>query len=427
MNLRRSVRRAREAVRVTTAIARERWQTGLVFSPFLGSARNDPYPLYRRMREGDPVHRSYAVRGWILFRHADCMALLRDNRFSADDRNYVAWEQERAAAVADGLADPNRQPEPAMLRRDPPDHTRLRSLVNKAFTPRSIERLRPRIEQITDELLTGLAKQGQFDLIEDFAVPLPVTIIAEMLGVPVQDQDMFKRWSDHLVGFLDPQASPGPKILRRTADEFFAYMDRIADERRLHPADDLITALVQAEERGDRLSEQELHGTLALLLAAGNETTTNLIGNGMLALLRCPDQFTRLRDQPELVDSAVEELLRWDSPVQFTMRIPTEDVDFDGHRFSKGQAVIAVLGAANRDPEVFDNPESLDIGRPDNKHVSFGYGVHFCLGAQLARLEARIAFRELLRRFPDLQLADPNPRWRRLTFLRGVEALRVRG
>jgi cytochrome P450 len=314
-----------------------------------------------------------------------------------------------------------------MLRRDPPDHTRLRKLVSKAFTPRALERLRPRVEELADTLLTALARRGEFDVIRDFAVPFPVTIIAEMLGIPSRDFATFKRWSDHLVGFLDPLASPGPKVLRRTVDEFAGYMAALAEARRREPADDLLTALVQAEEQGQHLSEQELQGTLALLLAAGNETTTNLIGNGLLALLRHPDQLARLREDPGIAERAIEELLRWDSPVQLTMRIPTEAIDFDGVCFEKHQAVVTVLGAANRDPEAFAHPDVLDLGREPNEHVAFGQGIHFCLGAQLARLEGQVALRELVRRFPTLRLATDQPRWRRLTFLRGVGSLPVRG
>jgi cytochrome P450 len=423
---RRALRLAREAARLSAAVVRERIETGLVFNPVQGKYRRDPYPMYRALRERDPVHRSYAVRGWVLFRHADALAVLRDARFSADDRHYIAYAQERAGAIADGVVDPSQPEEPVMLRRDPPDHTRLRSLVNKAFTPRAVEKLQGRLETLTDELLNDMAARAEADVIADLAVPLPVTIIAEMLGVPAEDRATFKRWSDHLVGFLDPQASPGPVILRRTAEEFFAYMGKIAAARRSEPADDLMSALVAAEERGEKLSEQELNGTLALLLAAGNETTTNLIGNGLLALLRHPDQLARLRAAPSLIDRAVEELLRWDSPVQFTMRIPLEDMDFDGHPFRRGQAVVAVLGAANRDPAAVNDPERFDIGRAEVRHLSFGYGVHFCLGAQLARLEARIALGMLIERFPNLRLAASDVRWRRLTFLRGLEALPVR-
>jgi cytochrome P450 len=415
--------KAREAARMVGGLALERVQTGHVFNPLLGAARRNPDPLYRRLRENDPVHRSHAVRGWVLFRHADCLELLRDPRFSADDRNLAGYSRQRAMAIREGLVDPSAPQEPVMLRRDPPDHTRLRGLVNKAFTPRAVEKLRPRMEELTEELLSELARRGSFDLIADFAVPLPVTIIAEMLGIPARDRQLFKRWSDHLVGFLDPQASPGPAVLRRTVEEFFAYLEQIIEQRRRVPTDDLLSRLVLAEEAGDRLSEQELHGTVALLLAAGNETTTNLIGNGLLALLRHPEQAERLRSQPELAASAVEELLRWDSPVQFTMRIPTRELEFRGRRFQPGQAVVAVLGSANHDPEVFESPDRLDLGRRDNRHLSFGQGAHFCLGAQLARLEGQVALSALLRHFPDLRLAGGEPRWRRLTFLRGVESL----
>jgi cytochrome P450 len=416
---------AREAARVAGGVVVERLQTGYVFNPIVGPVRRNPYPLYRRLRENDPIHRSHPVRGWILFRHADCVELLRDPRFSADDRKLAGYARQYAMSIREGLADPQAPQEPVMLRRDPPDHTRLRGLVNKAFTPRAIEKLRARIEALADELLSDLGRKGEFDLIADFAVPLPVTIIAEMLGIPPEDRALFKRWSDALVGFLDPQASPGPAVLRRTVEEFSRYMARIAEERRRVPADDLLSALVLAEEQGDRLSEQELVGTLALLLAAGNETTTNLIGNGMLALLRHPEQLERLRGEPALIESAVEELLRWDSPVQFTMRIPTEEVEFRGRTFQPGQAIVAVLGSANRDPEVFEDPEVLELGRADNRHLSFGQGVHFCLGAQLARLEGQLALATLVGRFPDLRLAGGDPKWRRLTFLRGVESLSV--
>jgi len=426
----RALRIGREAARMGAAMAVERWETGHVFNPLfhplVRSVREWPYPLYGRLREYDPIHRSRAIRGWFLFRHADCLAVLRDQRFSADDRNYVGYARQRAWEIADGLADPTLPDEPPMLRRDPPDHTRMRRLVSKAFTPRAIERLRARIEVLTDELLCGLARRGTFDVIRDFAVPLPVTVIAETLGIPAADFAMFKRWSDHLVGFLDPLASPGPEALRATVAEFDAYMARLADQRRREPADDLLSALVQAEEQGDRLSSQELQGTIALLLAAGNETTTNLIGNGVLALLRHPEQLARLHAEPEIVEPAVEELLRWDSPVQLTMRIPTEPIELGGVRFEPHEAVVVVLGAANHDPAAFARPEVLDVAREPTEHAAFGYGIHFCLGAQLARLEGQVALREITRRFPGMRLAGDAPRWRRLTFLRGVEALPVR-
>jgi pimeloyl-[acyl-carrier protein] synthase len=426
MGLRRRLRIGRELTRLLAALAVERVATGWVLNPLADRTRADPYALYAALRRHDPVHRSVAARGWFLLRHADCLRVLRDERFSADDRHLAIYARRRAWAVADGLVDPGEPDEPVMLRRDPPDHTRLRRLVSKAFTPRAIARLRPRIEALTDELLGRLAGSGTVDLIEALAVPLPITVIAEMLGIPAEDRATFKRWSDHLVGFLDPLAAPAPAVLRRTVDEFRTYMDALAAERRRAPADDLLTGLVQAEDAGDRLSQQELHGTLALLLAAGNETTTNLIGNGTLALLQHPEQRERLRTEPGIAERAVDELLRWDSPVQLTMRIPLEDVELDGHRLAHGQAVIAVLGSANRDPAVFAEPDRLDLGRAGGDHLAFGHGIHFCLGAQLARLEGEVVLGELMRRFPDMRLATDRVRWRRLTFLRGLDRLPVR-
>jgi hypothetical protein len=418
---------AREGVRLVTAVARERIETGHVFNPLAPRWRRDPYPMYRRLREADPVHRSRAAWGFVLFRHADCIEVLRDGRFSADDRNMAAFDLLQRRAVRAGLAQPGEERGNVMLRSDPPVHTRLRGLVSKAFTSRAVEKLRPRVEELAEELLADLARRRSFDLIEDFAVPLPVTLIAEMLGIPARDRATFKRWSDDLVGFLDPLVSPGAEQLRRTVTEFEAYMDAIGDERRRRPADDLISALVLAEEQGDRLSRDELRSTLALLLAAGNETTTNLIGNGTLALLRHPGALARLRDEPGVVPSAVEELLRFDSPVQFTARMPLEDVDWRGHRFRKGDNIVLALGSANRDPEVFPEPDRLDLARAENRHLALGHGAHFCLGAPLARLEGQVALSALARRLPDLRLAaDPGKlRFRRATFLRGLEALPV--
>jgi cytochrome P450 len=425
MTVERVLRTATEATRLLGALAVEWLRTGIVFNPIAERHREDPYPFYRRLRTRDPIHRSWAAYGWVVSRHRDVVEVLRDPRFSADDRNFSQYPRLRAQRIRDGLADPDREPAPVMLRIDPPDHTRLRSLVSKAFTPRAVARLRPRIEEITATLLDGLAGRDGFDVVADFAVPLPVTVIAEMLGIPAEDRATFKRWSDVLVGFLDPVAAPAPAVMRTTVEEFFAYVGRIAAERRARPADDLLSALVAAEDAGEKLSEEELHGTVALLLAAGNETTTNLIGNGLLALLRHPDELARLRGDPGLIERAGEELLRYDSPVQLTGRIAKEDVDFHGARFRAGQNVILLLGAANRDPEVFPDPDRLDLGRPAQEHLSFGLGHHFCLGAPLARLEAHVALGELVRRFPRLRLADDRIPWGRFSFLRGPRALRV--
>ncbi len=425
MRLGRAVRTGIEAVRVGGLALRERIETGLVFNPVSPRFRADPYPLYARLRERDPIHRSRPAAGWVLTRYDDVLEVLRDPRFSADDRNFREYPRMRAQRVRDGLAEEGGDDTPLLLRSDPPDHTRLRGLVSEAFTLRAVEKLRPRIEKLVDELLSGWQGRDTVDVMGELAVPLPLTVIAEMLGIPSEDRARFKLWSDALVGFLDPLAAGAPET-RQRVDELREYLMRVTEERRRRPADDLLSALVLAEEEGDRLSENELYGTVALLLAAGNETTTNLIGNGTLALLRQPEQLARLHEEPERVPHAVEELLRLDSPVQITGRIPLEPIDFHGHRFEPGQMIVLLLGAANRDPAAFRDPDRLDVARENVRHLSFGHGVHFCLGAQLARLEAEVAFAGLARRFPGLRLA-PNTRlqWNRTILLRGLQALPV--
>ncbi len=425
MNVVSVLHKSGEATRAVGAVALERLRSGVVFNPMSKRQRRDPYPIYRRLQSSDPIHRTWAAYGWALSRYDDIVEVLKDPRFSADDRNFSQFERFRRQAIREGRVDADEERTPIMLRCDPPDHTRLRSLVSKAFTPRAVEKLRRRIEEITTELLDRVSRRSGFDLIAELAVPLPVTIIAEMLGIPAEDRATFKRWSDVLVGFLDPQAAAKPEVMRATVDEFFAYVSRIAEQRRARPMDDLLSALVLAEEEGDKLSEDELHATVALLLAAGNETTTNLIGNGLLALLRHRDQFERLRADPSLIESAVEELLRFDSPVQLTGRVMLEDFEFHGRAFRKGQNAILLLGAANRDPKVFPEPDRLDLGRTDNRHLSFSHGNHFCLGAQLARLEAQVAVREIVRRFPGMHLASERLEWGNFLFLRGLKALPV--
>ncbi len=310
-----------------------------------------------------------------------------------------------------------------MLVVDPPDHTRLRTLVQKAFTPRVVERLRPRIEALVKEALDEAEARGSMDLVADLAYPLPVTVIAELLGVPVEDRSAFRRWSDALVGALDPVALTDRRSAVLAArDALHAYLERVVAERRAAPRDDLISRLVEAEEQGDRLSGPELLAMGVLLLVAGHETTVNLIGNGINALLAHPDQLARLRDEPELIEPAVEELLRYDSPVQLTGRVALEELELGGRRVEPGQMLMLLLGAANRDPRVFAEPERLDLGRDPNPHLAFGRGIHFCLGAPLARLEGQIAIRELVRRFPTLRLAG-TPERRPTVTLRGFASL----
>jgi pimeloyl-[acyl-carrier protein] synthase len=386
------------------------------FNPFDPAVVANPYPYYRRMRDQDPVHWNGSIRTWFLTRHADVSELLRDDRFSSD-----RTRGERYVEPPPGRGRPAR----SMLVVDPPDHTRLRNLVNKAFTPRMVERLRPRIESITADLVDRLASESEVDLISRFAYPLPVIVIAEMLGVPVQDRAQFQEWSAVVVRGLDPFVDPETQEAIFDAREALAgYLRGIIVQRRREPADDLITAMIAARETGDLLSEGELVAMCNLLLVAGHETTVNLIGGGVLALLRNPDQLERLRRRPELARTAVEELLRYTPPVQWTGRVAVVELEIDGRRVAPRQSVIGILAAANRDPEVFDDPDRLDVGRDPNPHVSFGRGIHFCLGSPLARLEAQVALPMLVERFPDLRLAgtpEPRPTWN----LRGLASLPV--
>jgi len=316
-----------------------------------------------------------------------------------------------------------------MLDRDPPDHTRLRGLVNKAFTPRVVEGLRPHIQKIVDGLLARVEGAGTMDLIEEFAYPLPVTVICQMLGVPVEDRERFKQWGLDIARGLDAiLLPPDSDVARRSVAARHAladYFRALIAERRAAPRGDMLSDLIAAEEAGDKLSEDELLATCILLLVAGHETTVNLIGNGTLALLRHPDQLRRLREDPGLIGSAVEELLRYDGPVQRTARIPSADVRFDGLTIGKGEMVMPFIGAADRDPAQFPDPDRLDITRTDNRHIAFGWGIHFCLGAPLARVEGQIAIGTLVQRLPRLALATDRPEYRQSLTLRGLTTLPV--
>jgi cytochrome P450 len=309
-----------------------------------------------------------------------------------------------------------------MLRLDPPDHTRLRNLVSKAFTPRAVQRMRPVVEKYVDELLGRLDGRRDMELIADFAAPLPVSVIAEMLGVPVSDRERFRHWSDEAVRTLGDNTLADRRRAIAAMDELGEYLETIAEARRRAPREDLISELVRVEEAGDRLSRVELFATCVLLLVAGNETTTKLIGNSIVALLRNPQQLERLRREPERIPAALEELLRYDGPVQLTSRMVTEDRELRGHRLRRGQQLVLVLAAANRDPEQFEDPDRLDVTRADVRHLAFGHGLHFCLGAQLARLEGTLALEALVTRFPAMRLAGPI-QWGDNTVLRGPRSL----
>ncbi|MBI1885772.1 MAG: cytochrome P450 [Chloroflexi bacterium] len=397
----------------------------LFYNPLDPKVHANPYPMFRRMREEDPVHWSDLMEAWILTRYDDVVSVLTDSRFSANRREARNRFAQEAMRIEEEFGPFGRTQ--TMLTSDPPEHTRLRKLVSKAFTARTVENLRPRIQKIVDELLDALRGDGRFDVIQDLAYPLPVIVIAEMLGVPPEERARFKQWSNEIVATLGGAFAP-PEVLergRQSVLELAGYFQGVIAERRREPKDDLVSGLIAAEEQGQVLSEDEMLATAMLLLVAGNETTTNLIGNGMLALLRNPDQLERLRDDPSLIQSAVEELLRYDGPVQGTGRVAREDLEIDGRHVEAGQVVFTLLGAADHDPARFENPDELDIGRKDNPHVAFGDGIHFCLGAALARAEAQTAIGTLLQRFPDPRLAGDEVQWGGTFIIRGLKALPI--
>jgi len=388
----------------------------VTFNPFDPAVMADPYPYYHRMRKLDPVHWNHVIRTWFLTHHADVVELLRDDRFSAD------------RTLSERFRPPpphRRRPGKSMLVVDPPDHTRLRNLVNKAFTPRMVERLRPRIEGITTEILDRAGGADRFDLVTEFAYPLPVIVIAEMLGVPAKDRTAFQQWSAILVRGLDPMVGEDEQeAVFDARDALLDYLRGVLAERRREPQEDMLTSLIAAEESGDMFSEGELLAMCNLLLVAGHETTVNLIGNGVLALFENPDQLDRLRRDPDLIRTGADELLRYTSPVQWTGRVATAEIEMGGRTIQPLQSVTGILAAANRDPDVFSDPDRLDLGRHPNPHLAFGRGIHFCLGAPLAVLEAQVAMPMLLERFPRLRLVG-EPELRPTWVLRGLRRLPV--
>ncbi|MCP1308593.1 cytochrome P450 family protein [Paenibacillus tyrfis] len=367
--------------------------------------------FYKRLAgQQEPLYRldDFFGRGaaWVAFRHDDVVAILKDPRFVKDIRKLSPPQDQRESvhenASVNKFVEWTKQM-PNMLTVDPPDHTRLRRLASKAFTPHTIEGLRPRIQQIADELLDAVQERGRMDLITDFAYPLPMTVISEMLGIPASDRNQFREWTRELLSAsLDPnQADDVGAVL----DKFVEYIKALLADKRAHPGDDITSGLVQAYDEGDQLSENELISTIWLLIVAGHETTVNLIGNGILALLQHPEQMRMLRSDPSLLPSAVEELLRYAGPVIIGSRLAAEDLTLHGKEIREGEMVLVSLAGANLDPHRFSNPEALDITREENEHLAFGKGIHLCLGAPLARLEGQIAFGTLLQRLPHLRLA----------------------
>jgi cytochrome P450 len=382
----------------------------------------NPYPLYHRLLSEAPVHWDPFLHTWVVTRYADVVTVLQ--HFSANrtptPEQLTAMGLPTLAPIAEVLV---RQ----MLFMDGLAHSRIRGLVSNAFTPHRVELLRSRIQQITDGLLDAVQDKGHMNVIGDLADPLPAIVTAEMLGLPSSEWQQLTQWSTDFaeaLGNFQHNPDHASRVLR-SLGELCAYFRHAVQEHRKHPRDDLISALLRAEHEGDCLTEEEVVANSIMLMTGGQETTTNLIGNGILTLLRHPDQLEKLRTDQSLIPSAIEELLRYESPIQYTSRLALDDVQMGGKTIRKRQAVIVVMGAANRDPERFPDPDRLDICRQDNRHLAFAWGAHFCFGAPLARLEGQIAFETLLRRMPDLSLVPVPVNWRENLAFRGLTTLQV--
>ena len=385
----------------------------------------DPHSYFSVLREHDPVHWNEKYRAWFIHRYDDVLDALRDPRFSS----------ERIGAAYDRLTEEQkaeRQPTYDILMdwlvfRDPPDHTRLRRLVSRAFTPRAVEAWRERVTGVVDDLIEGLSVRDRFDLIEDFAYPIPAVVIAEMMGVPPDDRDRFKDWSDDVMILVFGARGVGDRRARAQQGlvELAAYLGELVAHYRQHPADNIISNLVEASEGEDSLEDPEIVANCVLFLFGGHETTTNLIGNGIRVLLNHPDQLQKLRDDLSLIKPAVEEILRFDGPSKMEVRTLADPVEMGGKTLPAGDMVYLVQHAANRDPDAFDQPDQFDIARDPNNHIGFGFGLHFCLGASVARLEGTIALEALVRRLPNLELGPEPEVWVPTMLSRGLEHLPV--
>jgi cytochrome P450 len=394
-----------------------------IFNPFLPSFERNPYPAYASLRAAEPVHYSEALGAWILTAFEDCDAVLRNPKLFSN--NPMNATRELADVIRERRRDLPLGLVPTVLNSDAEVHGRLRGIVSRAFTPRVVAELEPRIADIAEFLLHDAPRDVPFDLVQTFSEALPVIVIAELLGVPSEDRPLFRRWSSAIAETTRPMPTPAMlEDVKAAAGELIEYMTGIIEQRQAEPRDDLISALVEAESEGSRLTREELLAFITVLLVAGHETTTHLIGNGTLALLDHPEQLAALRADSTLVPAALEEMLRYDSPVQAVVRIATEDTAIGGTAIAKGAVVLVMIGAADRDPARFAEPDRFDITRPDNEHLAFGRGPHFCLGAPLARLEGRVAFEAVLRHLPTLGLAG-TPERSSTFVLRGMRSLPV--
>jgi pimeloyl-[acyl-carrier protein] synthase len=387
----------------------------------------DPYPAYRRLLAEAPVFWSEGWNAWVISSFDDVQSSLRDAKnFSSAGRMPLL-----TGGMAEATRREMRNLEPhftqGLIHTDPPDHTRLRGLVNKAFTSRAVERLRPQIEALVDELLDQVADRGEMEVVRDLAYPLPATVIALMLGAPPEDRDRFKQWSDEIVALQESDLAPETvRQARHSIEEMKLFLADLLRQRRAKPEDDLLSNLAAVEEDGRSLTTDELLATCVTLLIAGHETTTSLIASGLLTLLRHPDQLAQLRRDPELIGPAIEEIVRYESPIQRDFRRVATDIEFGGHPMRAGSLVFQMLGAANRDPKYFSDPDRFDINREKRRHLAFGYGIHFCVGAPLARLEGPIAIMAVLRRMPDLTLATDDIVWQGKRSFRCPTAVPVR-
>lgn len=418
--------------------------------------RDNPYPFYNQLRE-DPVHWDEEMGFWVLSQYSEIDSLYTDNRFSRAQGLMRGFE--RLSKEDQDIVSPvYRSFSKTMFYADPPYHTHLRGLMNNAFTPRRVEQLRPYIQTIVDDLLDAAQKKGEVDIVHDLAYPLPVMVIAELLGLPAQDRTQFKKWSDDLFATLGTVRKIPPHLMQRAAQslkEMTDFVTALSRERRENPRDDLLSTLLSvADDNGDLLcphhspdsashhaqhteqrvgereantilTQEELVANINILLSTGHETTTHLIGNGLLALMQHPDQMQKLQSQPAFLASAIEEMLRYDTPVQITYRSAIEDAEISGKTIRKGDLVNCILGSANRDPKRFTNADRFDITRNEGRHLSFGLGIHFCIGASLVRLEAEIAFATILRRFPNIKPATETLEWQEHPIFRGLKSLPV--
>ena len=401
----------------------EQLRYGFAFNPLSHEVCSNPYPVHNQMREKRPIHYSKLWNGYWVSRFDWVQELLKDKRFGADVRQYP----ERVKRQTQFMSKKRRElfDNPSMLDMDPPEHTRVRKLAQQGFVHKFIQSLEPRIREVVDECLESHSNEPVIDFVESLAKPLPVIVIAEMLGLPKEDHDQFCHWSEELMLASGPTVEAD--LIERSIAANYAlieYFKEMSEKKRVNPGDDLLSALINAEDEGDRLTGTELYNTCVLLLLAGHETTTRLISNGLYLLMQHPEELQKLRDNRELIPNAIEEMLRYEPPVQATRRFAMEDGEFHGTQFHRGDLIFVSIPAANRDPDAMVSPEEFHVDRQDPKQVSFGFGIHHCIGASLARLEAKVTFEQILDRFDEIELAE-TPVWGDNPFFRGVEALKL--